>query len=474
MLDKLQFGTGDRGSDGGDPSGALVTAIIAALVATSAMLAGMGGAGAATNEVDIVFVFDTSGSMGPYQDGLANEVEGLADSLESSGIDARYALVDYESGAQVEQTFTSDQTTIKAAIEGLAISGGSEDASDAILTAFDDLNYRSDAKKVIVVITDEDDDSSSSVRQDALDRVESEDALLVAVSPDRDGDDELKTMAESVDGLHVTLPEVDFGDVTVDFSEVISALTETIEEEVGDGEPEEIPDVPNPRFEVTDRSVAPTDAAVGEPINVSFTVTNVGDGAGYYAAIVTADGERIHRERFKLEPDESREVSFSHAFDERGSYQLFVRTKYLDVVKVTRSSAGGDETDETDGGEGDGGEGDDGSTAEPAPGDRLFDNESLNMTTGVVDATLDPANVTASESYDVVALVHNAGSEPCSFWVMFQRDGEHVAFERVELEPGETRTVRYTADPVGDGSAPSWAANTVDAGNVTVVEAAAA
>jgi len=128
-------------------------------------------------KADIVFVFDTTGSMGGEIDEMKSIAKEFADRLTSSGIDYRLGLTEYRDydldcggdsacgGSEDfpykvynEGVLTGNSATFKAWIDGLGLGWGG-DEPEAVLAAMihtvDDQQWRGgDAAKVIVLITD--------------------------------------------------------------------------------------------------------------------------------------------------------------------------------------------------------------------------------------------------------------------------------------------------------------------------------
>ena len=111
------------------------------------------GAGA---NADIVFVFDTTGSMSGEIDGLKARASAFADALAARGINYRLALISY--GDEINQThdFTSDLATFKGWIEGLSASGGGDTKENSLegLAKATTLSYRAVSQRIAILITD--------------------------------------------------------------------------------------------------------------------------------------------------------------------------------------------------------------------------------------------------------------------------------------------------------------------------------
>jgi lysophospholipase L1-like esterase len=119
------------------------------------------------NDVDIVFVVDTTGSMGGVISSVRNNLTAIVDNLASSTNSFRVGVVSYRDfpertsdpndyPARVDTPFTSDRAAITTAINSLQASGGG-DVPESVLSGMDaglDLSWRAGVTKVMVVIGD--------------------------------------------------------------------------------------------------------------------------------------------------------------------------------------------------------------------------------------------------------------------------------------------------------------------------------
>jgi hypothetical protein len=130
-------------------------------------------------KVDIVFVFDTTGSMGGEINELSSIVRGFANDLEASHIDHRLGLVefrdfpiacgdstktncgdpgDFPYRIKGDGNLTEDIDTFNSWMRELKAGGGGNGGPEAVLTALrhavSDCHWRDGAEKVIIVITD--------------------------------------------------------------------------------------------------------------------------------------------------------------------------------------------------------------------------------------------------------------------------------------------------------------------------------
>jgi len=120
-----------------------------------------------SGSADIVFVVDTTGSMGGAIDSAKAAARDLVRSVSARTTSARFALVDYRDfpertgdpgdyPAKLRQDFTSDPNAIDAAVQELEVAGGGdtpETMFSALKMAYD-LNWRPGVKKMTVVLAD--------------------------------------------------------------------------------------------------------------------------------------------------------------------------------------------------------------------------------------------------------------------------------------------------------------------------------
>lgn len=199
--------------------------------------------------VDFVFALDVTGSMGPYIDGLKNDIQSFIDDLEAEGIDARYALYlfgdDDGSGQEppavfLKQDFTSDSSEFKDAVDDTSLGeevglGGliPEDNYEVIITPTCELSFRTGAERAFIDITDapsdEDPDQNvcglPEIKQSAIDVLNGDISgfdgfTYFAVSPTRTGTHEKRTIADEVDGTWIELGS--------DFDPILSAIESEI------------------------------------------------------------------------------------------------------------------------------------------------------------------------------------------------------------------------------------------------------
>ena len=101
-------------------------------------------------------------------------------------------------------------------------------------------------------------------------------------------------------------------------------------------------------FEVRDASIAETKARVGEPIEATATVENVGGQEGTYTAELEHDGEVVAAEDVTVPAGETETARFEIGFMERGAYELSVDGVDAGTVYVLACDVIADETREID------------------------------------------------------------------------------------------------------------------------------
>ncbi len=108
-------------------------------------------------KVDVIFVFDVTGSMGDEIRSMIRKSEDFADEIASGGFDYRFSLVTFRDRVvRGDYGFTSDVSTFKNWLSSLRAEGGGdtpENDLDALMYAMR-LPARKDAQKVLILITD--------------------------------------------------------------------------------------------------------------------------------------------------------------------------------------------------------------------------------------------------------------------------------------------------------------------------------
>lgn len=173
--------------------------------------------------VDVVFLFDTSGTMSGPISNVVQNASTFVDSIAASQLDVQLGILDYVSGPTMEEFtpygLTSDVTAFKAWLAALDTDGGTERGTAAAIYAlqpntFTNTPYRAGAKKVFILITDEEVDQGwptfmsnpQTVDQVVAQLVASNVTLYAIGSPqwdmdgDGDGTPDLQEMAAGTGG----------------------------------------------------------------------------------------------------------------------------------------------------------------------------------------------------------------------------------------------------------------------------------
>jgi len=419
---------------------AVAVGLLVALSVALSTAGFVGGVAAQSQQADVVFVFDQTGSMDDVAADLKDEINNVASELEASGVDARYALVTYESGTntEVRQSFTDDTTKLEQALTFTTF-GGTEDASDAILFTFDQLTFREGAQEVVVVLSDEPDDSDSTTRSEAIQELNDRGAFLVSVSPESNTDDDLRNMAES---------QADNGrwtDIAAQsFTQVVKDIIGAVEEATDAGNT--TVDEKAPEFEVANASVENTSLRPGESTDVTVEITNTGDGDGVFNAHLS-DSTRtsLYDERMVLDPGESESFTVEVSYTEIGTKAIMINRNVIDRISVTRPQLEGEELD-------------------------------------VRDAAVSRSTVAPGETYTVSAVVESQADWRRDATVRFthtdEGDGNSTVAttETHSLAPGEPMTIRHRVTVPEDaaGTNRTWRVGNATAGTVSVLSSDAA
>lgn len=133
-------------------------------LAVAATAFGVAAPSQAAIVADIMWVVDTSGSMGDDIAQVKLRISEFDSIMLANGVDARYGLVRYGGAPSLIQDLTtiSDFTRAGGPFTTLTANGGStEDGSLALQTALT-ASYRSNAVRNLILVTDEDDDNSAN------------------------------------------------------------------------------------------------------------------------------------------------------------------------------------------------------------------------------------------------------------------------------------------------------------------------
>lgn len=127
--------------------------------------------------VDIVFIFDNSGSLDDEQAAVANNFTNFIDDLKASGLNFSLGLVRYGQSAFGGQPILEENGNLTTDADFFlneiytrnVTDGGTEPGYQAILDAATGFNFRPGAQRVFVIITDETPGQGSITSQEATD-----------------------------------------------------------------------------------------------------------------------------------------------------------------------------------------------------------------------------------------------------------------------------------------------------------------
>ncbi|MDD4161171.1 MAG: VWA domain-containing protein [Methanothrix sp.] len=191
---------------------------------------------ASGQKLDLAVVFDDSGSMGKEISAMKSEVKNLINTLQASGIGAKYSLVSFKDRISVTINWTDDPEAFEKKVNALREKGGSDepevslDAIEAILA----MGFRPDAQKVILVITDahahyRDDGSAFSkhtkeeIEKDLLESG----VTFIPISPAFDKSSSYVDLREISNNIQSIWIDINSADFTTILEQIKGILTET-------------------------------------------------------------------------------------------------------------------------------------------------------------------------------------------------------------------------------------------------------
>lgn len=142
--------------------------IIAVFFAAVMMMSGLSvmGFAAGGKKIDLVFVIDTTGSMGDDINYVKRDVNQIVGDIVEQGQDYRLAVIDYRDFPErtgddyvynIQLDFTSDDEGFLSVVDGLNVDGGG-DTPEAVYSALIDgvssLSWRSGAGKAVILMGD--------------------------------------------------------------------------------------------------------------------------------------------------------------------------------------------------------------------------------------------------------------------------------------------------------------------------------
>lgn len=142
-------------------------------------------------QVDVVFVFDTTGSMAEEIEGLVRKSKEFADILAQTGYDYRLALVSFSDVVEKTFPYTADVDAFKKQLSRLSANGGGDEPEnqlDALVEAANRLPHRPGAQKIFLLVTDASfhshDKVTSRTAQGVVETLKGKGIWLHVVGPD--------------------------------------------------------------------------------------------------------------------------------------------------------------------------------------------------------------------------------------------------------------------------------------------------
>jgi CARDB len=239
--------------------------------------------------------------------------------------------------------------------------------------------------------------------------VTTEETLEVTATVENRGDSEGTFNAELrmddviVQTESVTIPAG--GTETVTFSGEFAEPGEYAVSVNGESAATVVVELPPPEFEVRETSIDRTTVPIGEGIEVTATVANVGGRAGTFGAELRVDGLSVATREVRIEAGAEESVTLTHTFTGPGEYAVGVNGVAVDTVRV----------------------------APPA---------AFEITATAVDRRL----IAVGEGIEVTATVTNVGNLAGTTTVELERDGAVIGSREETLAPAETVTVHFRAE----------------------------
>lgn len=194
-------------------------------------------------QVDIVFVIDTTGSMGSYIDNVKNNIKSFVDDIESAGIKPNFALVKYEDiihdgddSTEVKKNGSSNWfmnvDKFKDAISKLKLGDGGDRPETAIdgLEMAHQLDMRNSAQKFIILVTDADYKVTNNFGIKSMEDLAlslKSDKISTSVVTANMYKDTYKILYDTTDGI--------IADINGNFKDELIKLSDKINEETNNG-----------------------------------------------------------------------------------------------------------------------------------------------------------------------------------------------------------------------------------------------
>ena len=189
--------------------------------------------------LDLVFVIDSTGSMGDEVSVVKNSIQNYANQLAESNIPYYISLIDFSNDGSnngkfnyyhINFDFTNDNSEILSGISGLSLKGGSDEpAYSALINGLDELHWGDDSVKRVILIGDETpwDEPSSTTGfdyDDALNSLTEREIVLYSVATGGTDISIFESLATATNGSYYR------SSTSSDFSQVLTDIIDSIPE----------------------------------------------------------------------------------------------------------------------------------------------------------------------------------------------------------------------------------------------------
>ena len=189
--------------------------------------------------LDLVFVIDSTGSMGDEVSVVKNSIQNYANQLAESNIPYYISLIDFSNDGSnngkynyyhINFDFTNDNSEISSGISGLSLKGGSDEpAYSALINGLDELHWGDDSVKRVILIGDETpwNEPSSTTGfdyDDALSSLTEREVVLYSVATGGTDIGIFESLATATNGSYYR------SSTSSDFSQVLTDIIDSIPE----------------------------------------------------------------------------------------------------------------------------------------------------------------------------------------------------------------------------------------------------
>ena len=192
-----------------------------------------------TGVLDLVFVIDTTGSMGDEVNVVKNSIQDYADKLANSNIPYYIALIEYSNDSlntglynyyNVDFDFTNNSDEISEGISKLSLKGGSDEpAYSALINGLEDLHWGENSVRRVILIGDEspwnEPTSTTGYRyDDALNYLTDKDVVLYSVATGGSSLSTFESLATATGGSYYT------SSTASEFAQVLTDIIDSVPE----------------------------------------------------------------------------------------------------------------------------------------------------------------------------------------------------------------------------------------------------